>query len=261
MPANASLNDSLLNDILAIAEAANAKVMEIYGTDFSVEHKEDESPVTAADLASHDVIVKGLKALTPDVPILSEESAHAPWSERKEWTRFWLVDPIDGTKDFVKRTGEFTVNIALIENGEPVLGVVTAPALEEAFWGIRNEGAWKRDSEGRTHQLHVVVPPPVRRVVASKNHLNEETRSFIDALGEHCLVQAGSSLKFCRIAEGRADIYPRIGPTCEWDTGAAQAVLEAAGGKVQTLDGEPMRYGKEDVLNPHFVAAGSWYQG
>lgn len=250
---------SLLNNLLTIADTASQKVMAIYQTDFEVNTKEDNSPITAADLASHHVIVDGLKALTPDIPILSEESANAPWEQRKSWTRFWLVDPIDGTKDFTNRTGEFTVNIALIENGEPVMGVVTAPALNEAYWGIKGQGAWKREADGSTRQLQVVEPPEAKRAVASKNHMNQETRDFIDQLGNHELVQAGSSLKFCRIAEGKADIYPRLGPTCEWDTGAAHAVLAAAGGKVNKLDGTPLVYGKEDLLNPYFVASGAWY--
>ncbi len=253
-------HQSLLNEVLDIADTASRKVMEIYQTDFEVQTKEDNSPITAADMASHHVIVDGLKALTPDIPILSEESANAPWDERRNWTRFWLVDPIDGTKDFTNRTGEFTVNIALIENGEPVLGVVTAPAVDEAFWGIKGQGAWKREADGSTLKLQVAEPPQVLRVVASKSHLNEETRNFINQLGEHELVQAGSSLKFCRIAEGQADIYPRLGPTCEWDTGAAHAVLTAAGGKVTKLDGSPLEYGKKDVYNPHFIASGPWQQ-
>lgn len=254
------MNDaSLLDKLLQIADTASEKVMAIYQTDFEVNTKEDDSPITAADIASHHVIVDGLKALTPDIPILSEESANAPWDERKHWTRFWLVDPIDGTKDFTNRTGEFTVNIALIEDGEPVMGVVTAPALNEAYWGIKGQGAWKREADGSTRKLQVVEPPEAVRTVASKNHLNQETRDFIEQLGKHELVQAGSSLKFCRIAEGKADIYPRLGPTCEWDTGAAHAVLAAAGGKVNKLDGTPLLYGKEDVLNPYFVASGAWY--
>ncbi|SFR51395.1 3'(2'),5'-bisphosphate nucleotidase [Marinobacter daqiaonensis] len=251
--------ESLLDDVLALADKAGDKVMDIYETDFKVETKEDNSPITEADIASHHVIVDGLKELTPDIPILSEESANAPWDERRNWTRFWLVDPIDGTKEFTNRTGEFTVNIALIENGKPVMGVVTAPALAEAFYGIVGKGAWKRKSDGSTEKLEVVAPPKAVRAVASKSHMNEETRDFLNSLGDHELVQAGSSLKFCRIAEGKADIYPRIGPTCEWDTGAAHAVLLAAGGKVNKLDGTPLTYGKEDVLNPHFVASGDWY--
>ncbi|PAV25469.1 3'(2'),5'-bisphosphate nucleotidase [Tamilnaduibacter salinus] len=250
---------SLLPDVIRIAEQASEKVFSIYQTDFSVQFKDDESPITAADIASHDIISRALRNLTPDIPILSEESASAPWGERRHWHQFWLVDPIDGTKDFTNRTGEFTVNIALIEGGEPVMGVVTVPAKHEVYYGTKREGAWKRERNGRTRRLHVVVPPEEKRVVASKSHLNEETRAFIDNLGPHQLVQAGSSLKFCRVAEGHADIYPRLGPTCEWDTGAAHAILNAAGGKVRTLDGDPVVYGKENVKNPYFVASGSWY--
>lgn len=246
----------LLPDIVRIADEAGERILPIYRSDFKVQYKEDESPITAADVASHDVIVEGLAKLTPDIPVLSEEEANAPWEERKHWQRFWLIDPIDGTKEFTQRSGEFTVNIALIENGEPVLGVVTAPALKEAFWGAKGEGASKRDAQGETRPIRTVEPGKVSRVVASKNHLNEGTREFIEKLGEHELVQAGSSLKFCRIAEGGADVYPRLGPTCEWDTAAAHAVLVAAGGKVETLEGKPLHYGKEDVLNPWFVAYG-----
>jgi 3'(2'), 5'-bisphosphate nucleotidase len=234
-------------------------VLHIYQSDFKVNYKEDHSPITAADIASHDIIVKGLRQISRDIPILSEEGAEIPWEERKKWRRFWLIDPIDGTKDFTQRTGEFTVNIAMIEDGEPVMGVVTAPALKEAFWGIKGEGAHMRDRTGRVHRIRVAEPKDTLRVVASKNHLNEETRAFIEALGSHETVQAGSSLKFCRIAEGHADIYPRMGPTSEWDTAAAHAVLVAAGGKVQTPEGQTLVYGKENILNPNFIAAGNWY--
>lgn len=198
--------------------------------------------------------------MTPDIPILSEEGTDIPWEDRKHWRRFWLIDPIDGTKDFTQQTGEFTVNIALIEDGRPVLGVVTAPALNEAYWGVINEGAFKRDSGGNIHKISVTEPKETVLVVASKNHLNDDTKAFIEKFDPQELVQAGSSLKFCRIAEGQAHIYPRLGPTCEWDTGAAHAVLAAAGGKVETLGGKPLKYGKEDVLNPFFVASGSWYR-
>ena len=250
---------AILPEVLKIADAASEKVMSIYMTDFKVNYKADESPITAADIASHNVIVEGLSNLSQDIPILSEEGAEIPWSERKHWQRFWLIDPIDGTKDFTQRTDEFTVNIALIENGEPILGVVTAPALKEAYWGLRGQGAYKRDNTGHVQRITVAEPGEAKRVVASKNHLNEDTKAFIDKLGAHELVQAGSSLKFCKIAEGHADIYPRLAPTCEWDTGAAHAVLSAAGGKVETLEGKPLQYGKEDVLNPHFIASGDWY--
>lgn len=250
---------SILPDVIKIADEASEKVLHIYQSDFKVNYKEDHSPITAADIASHDIIVKGLRQISRDIPILSEEGAEIPWEERKKWRRFWLIDPIDGSKDFTQRTGEFTVNIAMIEDGEPVMGVVTAPALKEAFWGIKGEGAHMRDRTGRVHRIRVAEPKDTLRVVASKNHLNEETRAFIEALGSHETVQAGSSLKFCRIAEGHADIYPRMGPTSEWDTAAAHAVLVAAGGKVQTPEGQPLVYGKENILNPNFIAAGNWY--
>ena len=250
---------SILPDVIKIADEASEKVLHIYQSDFKVNYKEDHSPITAADIASHDIIVKGLRQISRDIPVLSEEGAEIPWEERKKWRRFWLIDPIDGTKDFTQRTGEFTVNIAMIEDGEPVMGVVTAPALKEAFWGIKGEGAHMRDRTGRVRRIRVAEPKDTLRVVASKNHLNEETRAFIEALGSHETVQAGSSLKFCRIAEGHADIYPRMGPTSEWDTAAAHAVLVAAGGKVQTPEGQPLVYGKENILNPNFIAAGNWY--
>ncbi|HLV77712.1 MAG TPA: 3'(2'),5'-bisphosphate nucleotidase CysQ [Marinobacter sp.] len=250
---------SMLTDVIRIADEASQRVLQIYQSDFKVNYKEDDSPITAADIASHEIIVKGLRNLCRDIPILSEEGASIPWDERKTWRRFWLIDPIDGTKDFTQRSGEFTVNIALIHDGVPVLGVVTAPALNEAFWGAQGEGAHKRGRDGRVHRIQVARPQQPLRVVASKNHLNEDTRAFIQALGPHTTVQAGSSLKFCRLAEGHADIYPRMGPTCEWDTGAAHAVLLAAGGKIQTPDGTPVVYGKENLLNPHFIAAGAWY--
>ncbi|MDO6443719.1 3'(2'),5'-bisphosphate nucleotidase CysQ [Marinobacter sp. 2_MG-2023] len=250
---------SILPDVIKVADEASTKVLHIYQSDFRVSYKEDESPITAADVASHEIIVKGLRNISRDIPILSEEGMQASWEERKHWRRFWLVDPIDGTKEFTQRTGEFTVNIAMIEDGVPVMGVVTAPALKEAFWGIKGEGAHKRDRTGQVHRIRVAEPPATKRVVASKNHMNDETRDFIRALGAHKTIQAGSSLKLCRIAEGHADLYPRMGPTSEWDTAAAHAVLLAAGGNVNTMDGESLRYGKEDVLNPYFIAAGNWY--
>ncbi|WP_375170198.1 3'(2'),5'-bisphosphate nucleotidase CysQ [Marinobacter sp.] len=251
--------NSILSDVIRVADEASERVLHIYQSDFDVHFKNDKSPITAADLASHEVIVRGLRCINNDIPLLSEEGSEIPWEERRHWRRFWLIDPVDGTREFTQRSGEFTVNIALIENGEPVLGVVTVPASGEAYWGIKGEGAYKRDRLGHAHPIRVLEPRTPRRVVASKNHLNQETSAFIETLGEHELVQAGSSLKFCRIAEGRADIYPRLGPTNEWDTAAAQAVLVAAGGRVDTLDGQPLRYGKENPLNPHFVASSGCY--
>lgn len=249
----------LLPQVLSIARKADEAIMAVYTATASTpaSFKTDGSPLTQADLAAHRHIARGLAALTPDIPVVSEED-DASQAHRQPRGRFWLVDPLDGTKEFLARNEEFTVNIALVQDGVAVLGVVTAPALGLAYWGSAGRGAF-RSIDGRTEAIHVARRPPAAsypwRVVASKSHMNEETRAWLQQLGAHELVQAGSSLKFCRIAEGNADIYPRLGPTCEWDTAAAQAVLEAAGGCVLQLDGMPLRYGKGDVLNPQFVAA------
>ena len=243
--------------VVDIAIAAGAAIMGIYSQDFAVEHKDDRSPLTAADLASHHLIVDGLRRLTPELPVLSEESASIAWEERRTWTRYWLVDPLDGTREFVKKNGEFTVNIALIENGETVFGVVYAPALEELHYGIRGVGAFVRDGDEDVPILSRKPASPPLRVAASRSHLDERTAAAMRRMGEVESQGLGSSLKFCRIAEGRMDVYPRFGPTSEWDTAAAQAVLEAAGGAVLTLDGQPLRYNhKESLLNPDFIALG-----
>lgn len=231
--------------------------MAVYRRGGTVQTKSDESPLTEADLASHRILTRGLAAHAPDIPVVSEEDepSHA---HRRPDTTFWLIDPLDGTKEFIARNGEFTVNIALVGNGFPVLGVVFAPALNLLYWNEPGIGAFRQDASG-VKSIRVAGPVDGRptRVVASKSHLDERTRAFIDALGPHELVQAGSSLKFCRVAEGSADVYPRLAPTCEWDTAAAQAVVEAAGGTVHTLDGARLAYGKPDVLNPFFVARGA----
>jgi len=243
--------------VIAIARDAGAAIMEVYRQDFTVEHKDDRSPLTQADLAAHRIIVAGLEKLTPDVPVLSEESASLPWSERERWTRYWLVDPLDGTREFVKKNGEFTVNIALIENHEPVFGVVYAPALDELHYGERGLGAFVRvgDDDVALNTRRPAVSP--LRVAASRSHLDERTAALLARLGEIETASMGSSLKFCRIAEARIDLYPRFGLTSEWDTAAAQALVEAAGGVVLTLDGQPLRYNtKDSLLNPHFIVLG-----
>ena len=245
-----------LQAVLVLARQAGAAIMQLYTGDdkrWEVTHKADNSLLTQADLAAHLVLVAGLQQLTPDIPVVSEEDV-ASQQVRHSSARFWLIDPLDGTKEFVARNGEFTVNIALIEQGRPVLGVVFAPALDAAYMGGSGMGAF-RELQGVRTPIHVASAGNVVRVVASKSHLNTETEQFIARLGVHELVQAGSSLKFCRVAEGSADIYPRLAPTCEWDTAAAQAVLEAAGGVVTDLQGAPLVYGKADVLNPSFIAA------
>jgi 3'(2'), 5'-bisphosphate nucleotidase len=247
----------LVEPLLALAREAGAAIMRVYAQDFAVEHKDDRSPLTEADMASHHLIVAGLEKLLPGVPVLSEESAHIPWETRRAWRRYWLVDPLDGTREFVKKNGEFTVNIALIENGEPVLGVVYAPALDEMHYGARGLGAFV---VAGSDPLPITVRKPAvtpLRVAGSRSHMDERSAAFIENLGEHTLLGMGSSLKFCRMAEGRLDVYPRFAPTSEWDTAAAQCVLENAGGVVVTLDGQPLRYNSKDsLLNPHFLALG-----
>lgn len=251
-----------LKELLIIAKEAAIKagedVLKIYGLDdFNIEIKEDNSPLTMADSASHNVICDLLKDI--DIPILSEEGRDIQYNERKEWEYFWLIDPLDGTKEFVKRNGEFTVNIALIKGNRPVLGVVYAPVLNWLYWGGLNLGAFKRTDEG-TKSIHTTTPDLSHaglKVVASRSHLNVETESFLNTLKDPGIVSMGSSLKFMLVAEGAADLYPRYAPTMEWDTAAAQAVVEAAGGQVYKEPGrEQMIYNKEDLLNPHFLVLG-----
>lgn len=244
-------------EVGALAQAAGEAILERYqgGEAGLVARKADESPVTMADLAAHRLLVEGLQRLAPSVPVVSEEDADSlRWRSPRQ--RFWLIDPLDGTKEFLARNGEFTVNVALVERGVSVWGVVVAPALGLRYWGGADYGAFRQEGES-VRPLRVVLPDRGRalRVVASKSHLNAQTQAFISQLGQVELVQAGSSLKFCRLAEGEADLYPRLAPTCEWDTAAAQAVLEGAGGYVRDLDGNRLHYGKDEVLNPPFVAA------
>ena len=242
----------------ALARRAGAAILEIYAGSFAIEHKGDDSPLTAADMAAHRVIVEGLQALTPDLPILSEESAGIDWSERKSWNRYWLVDPLDGTREFIKRNGEFTVNIALIEDHSPVLGVVLTPVTGELHCGVRDEGAFLESAPGalpRPIETRAAAAMPV--VAGSRSHAQERTGAMLANLGEHRMVSMGSSLKFCLVARGEADLYLRLGPTSEWDTAAAQCVLVEAGGNVLDMQGNPLRYNtKESLLNPEFVAIG-----
>jgi 3'(2'), 5'-bisphosphate nucleotidase len=241
--------------VRAIATDAGAAIMAIYGDDFDVVTKEDDSPLTQADLASHRVITEALAALTPDIPLLSEESADVPFAERMRWREYWLIDPLDGTKEFIKRNGEFTVNIALIREHRPVLGVVHVPVSGVTYSGLVGSGARRTERSGASRPISVRRPcaePPV--VVGSRSHANPELERYLERLGDYELVSLGSSLKFCLLAEGQADFYPRLGPTSEWDTAAAHAVVLAAGGQIVTLTGEPLRYNlKDSLLNPPFL--------
>jgi 3'(2'), 5'-bisphosphate nucleotidase len=249
---------SLLPEIQAIAQAAGREISRIYDTAFSVETKADNSPLTAADRAAHDTIAEALARLTPGIPLWSEESATIPWETRRHWSEFWLVDPLDGTREFIKRNGEFTVNIALVRGHRTVLGVVHAPVLGRDYCGYAGGAAQRTDPDQAPHEIKVRQPasPPVR-VAGSRSHRGTSLDGFLEQLGAHEFVSMGSSLKFCLVAEGTADVYPRLGPTSEWDTAAAQAVVEAAGGRVIDLNGQPLRYNtRAEVLNPHFLATG-----
>ncbi|MCE9680080.1 3'(2'),5'-bisphosphate nucleotidase CysQ [Shewanella sp. AS1] len=248
--------------MLAIAKEAGEAIMTIYDSeDFQaqaqVQTKSDSSPVTAADHVAHHKIVAGLKRLTTDIPVMSEEAADIPWEARRTWTHYWLIDPLDGTKEFIKRNGEFTVNIAFIENGQAFAGVVYAPAVQKAYYGARGIGAWMEESDTITDltQLNITAPKSPR-VVGSRSHVSPGLQGYLTELGEHTMTSIGSSLKFCLLAEGRAELYPRLGLTSEWDTAAAQAVLESAGGIVLNHEtGQTLDYNqKEDILNPYFVA-------
>jgi 3'(2'), 5'-bisphosphate nucleotidase len=238
----------LLPRVTAIARDSGRGVMAIYqNLHPQVEYKLDHSPVTQADLVSHHILLNGLAGLTPDWPIVSEEAVEVSFEERKCWRHFWLIDPLDGTKEFLDRTGEFTVNIALIEEDQPVLGVVYAPMLDKLYFAARGIGSYRMDGEVTT--TIKVAPAGRTRMVVSRHHGSE-----LDSAQGECLVM-GSSLKFCLIAEGAADVYPRNGPTMEWDTAAAQCILEEAGGSVTDLEGNRMRYNKHVLRNSGFVAS------
>jgi len=241
-----------LNQLMWIASDAILAIYE--SSDLGITTKDDQSPVTKADLAAHHVLVTGLSGLTPDIPVVSEEdpdSLKIPQSH----SRYWLIDPLDGTKEFIQRNEEFTCNLALIDSNRTIYGWVSVPALALLYHGGQGRGAQRLDCDCSSTDIRCAKPATSTRVVASKSHLNPETEAFIAAIATPVtLIQAGSSLKFLRIAEGAADLYPRLAPTCEWDTAAAQAILEGAGGSVTQLDGSPVIYGKSDILNPHFVA-------
>jgi 3'(2'), 5'-bisphosphate nucleotidase len=247
----------LLPQVLSLAEEAGKVVMDIYsGRDFGTAYKENESPVTHADIASHAVIAAGLSHLTPNLPLLSEESTAVPCHERQSWHVYWLIDPLDGTKEFIKRNGEFTVNICLIEGRSPVLGVVHAPALNVTYWGARGMGSYKRMSEGPAVRITVsdyrTMP---LKLVASRSHAGDALSNFIDKIVPGEFISMGSSLKICLVAEGSAHLYPRLGPTMEWDTAAAQCVLEQGGGVMTDLTDNALIYNKADLVNPPFIAS------
>ena len=248
--------------VINLVKTAGEKIMAIYAHDFDVDYKDDSSPLTLADLASHHCIVDGLRELTPDIPVLSEESSDNEKLDRMSWETYWLIDPLDGTKEFVKKNGEFTVNIALISNQRPVFGVVYAPALDVTYWGDKSLGAFK--AEGGIEQAITVSPRSANSadwvVVASRSHQSDEFKAFMENYADAEIVLMGSSLKLCLVAEGKADLYPRLGLTSEWDTAASQAVVEAAGGQVLAFP-EMKQLGcnqnADSLLNPHFLVCAS----
>lgn len=250
-----------LDFLNATARRAGDAILEVYGTAFDVDVKDDNSPLTEADRRSNEVIIAALEERYPDIPVISEETRTLPYAERKNWDRFWLVDPLDGTKEFVKRNGEFTVNIALVENGEPVAGVVFQPVVDRLYWAARGQGAWLSVDGGDPQKLsggpHYTEADSVV-VVASRSHMSDEVKVFVAGLeAEGKAVEfhsSGSSLKLCLVAEGAAHVYPRLGPTMEWDTGAADAVAREAGKQVLNWETrQPLQYNKEDLLNPWFI--------
>jgi len=247
---------ALASALIPIVAQAGAAIMRVYQDEaFIVQRKEDDSPLTLADLESQRVIIEGLKGIAPDIPILSEESAQAPWSVRRAWRELWVVDPLDGTREFVKRNGEFTVNIALVQEHEPVLGIVAAPALGLLYWGARDAGAFSHHRGATPQPIKVSPPQNPLRVIGSRSHMSPQTAAYLAGLGPHVMTAIGSSLKFCWVAEGKAELYPRFGPTSEWDTAAGQALLEAAGGHVTRPDGHRLRYNcRESLINGDFLA-------
>ncbi len=251
----------LTSQCMTLARFAGENILSIYETgDFDVVSKADETPLTRADLAAHHTIVAGLQSLAFQAPVLSEESAAIDFSERNNWTTYWLVDPLDGTREFIRRNGEFSVNIALIHQGEPILGVVYAPVLKLAYFASRGDGAWKQVDNAQPQRIHVREAPDDSVIVARSRsrQTGPMMKRFLDNIGRHEELAMGSALKSCLVAEGAADVYPRLGPTSEWDTGAAQCVVEEAGGHFFDVNMKALRYNtRESLINPHFLVFGS----
>ena len=251
----------LVRALIDVSREAGKAIMEIYEqADLGIQSKNDSSPLTKADLASNNIICKALQSLSPEIPIISEENEDIPFSTRSEWEYCWIVDPLDGTKEFIKRNGEFTTNIGLVHQHRVIAGIVYLPVFDEIYYAIKGEGAFKI-SEGKEEKI---TAPDFRmidsglKVICSRSHLNEKTEAFVNNLKEPQLIAKGSSLKFLSIAQGQAHLYPRLAPTMEWDTCAAQIILEEAGGQVliATDENQIVQYNKKDLLNPYFIAKG-----
>lgn len=251
------MDREITENVIEIAVNAGYRIMEIYKTDFNVQFKEDSSPLTKADQSAHNYIVDKLNRLTPDIPVFSEESNIVDWDIRKHWEQYWLVDPLDGTKEFIRKNDEFTVNIALIKNNEPFLGVVCIPAQKLVYYADKDSGVYRqkyRSEEERLFPEKTPVDLEKLRILGSRSHRSTTIEAFASNFADPSIISAGSSLKFCLLAEGKADVYPRYGPTSEWDTAAGQCILECAGGVVLDKNGAPLRYNtKDSVINPSFV--------
>jgi len=246
-----------IETLLKICHEAGAAIMEIYSGEIQVETKQDQSPLTEADRAAHDIIVRRLEEHFTGIPVLSEEGADIDFETRRSWQEFWLVDPLDGTKEFINRNGEFTVNIALVAGHRVRFGMVHVPAQQKTYWGEVGAGAWLQEKGAPPRRIMVRPQAPGQglTVVVSRSHPSPELDAYLQTLNVAETIAVGSSLKLCTLAEGRADLYPRFGPTMEWDIAAGQAVVEAAGGWVRTFAGSPLRYNKQNLKNPYFLAA------
>lgn len=247
---------SLEQEVIDIAEAAGHAILTVYAKGFTVTNKSDSTPVTDADMAAHDVIKTRLSAMTYDFPVLSEE-APIPLEDRAKWPTYWLIDPLDGTKEFIKKNGEFGVNIALIHHNQPVLGVVHAPVLKKTYFASKNNGAFKILEHNPAEKISTTPKQSPMRLTCSRSHISDRMQGYLKPFGEHTCVPMGSSLKSCLVAEGKADLYPRLGKTSEWDTGACQIIVQEAGGEMRTLDNQALTYNqRETTINPEFIVFG-----
>ena len=251
-----SLTDEIIQEVIELAKQAGSVIMEVYNTDFDIQIKNDKSPVTEADTKANQVIDDGLLKITPDIPILSEEGRDIPFEERSKWESFWLVDPLDGTKEYIKKNDEFTVNIAYMQNNLPVFGVVYAPALNEMYWGSIEKGAFKSVAGDSFNPIRVKseINNPVQ-IATSRSHPSSKMDNFLAQFDTFDLHRMGSSLKICSVADGRVHFYPRLGPTMEWDTAASHAVINSAGGElIKYGTNKPLEYNKRNLVNPEFIA-------
>ena len=254
---NIQIKSDLIEQLIKISKEAGQAILEVYKTNFDHQIKEDLSPLTKADILSHNIICERLEALTPGIPILSEESCNIPLSIRSQWNQYWLIDPLDGTKEFLKKNDEFTVNIALMKNNKPIFGLINTPVSKEIYWGSQNHGSNFIDTEGNISKIKTSEKiGKSLRIVTSRSHPSEKLNTYLKKIDNYKIISRGSSLKFCLVASGKADIYPRFGPTSEWDIAAGEAIVKFAGGEIIKLDGKSMTYNlKDSLLNPEFIVS------